>query len=354
MVFSCILYLGTLGCCLLLSHGAVRHQRKGFVWIQVLLLTLLAGLRGETVGIDTASYLEKFQLLAAGDFAGAYGLEFSFKAVCFLVLKFVPSNTFLLLLFAFLTHGLILWRFWDYRQVSSYPWMVFCYYLGFFFMSLNCMRQFCAIAMVFYASRYLERRRLMAFVFGVLLAAVFHGTAVVGLVLLVFGFFSWKELSNLQRIFFLDVLLLSPLFFLYAQQVYARYARYFSQPQVEIGRMLPVKLLFLAGTLLLVVAGRREGRSPETARTSKLLLPVLCYGLGLCLALLGYFYPYMERISWYFYLFEGVYFGALLKERRPLQQLVCGYGVVLFLGYEFVQSMLHNAQGTMPYLFFWQ
>lgn len=54
----------------------------------------------------------------------------------------------------------------------------------------------------------------------------------------------------------------------------------------------------------------------------------IIYLFGLLLVSLGYFFPtFIERISWYFYVYEGVFYGALLKIRNGAQkfQFPVGY-----------------------------
>ena len=159
MFTSYVIYIGLLLLCWLFAYQADRFDKKGYAWMIVGLLTLCAGLRGPTVGIDTSNYLNLFNLIHNGLFHLAYGLETSFKIIVYLIMRIVPSGRFVLTLFAFITNWCIIMRFWDLRKLSSFSCMVVCYYMAFYFTSLNAIRQFLAIGIVFYCSRYLERKQ---------------------------------------------------------------------------------------------------------------------------------------------------------------------------------------------------
>lgn len=359
MLQSYVLYLGLLLLCGLFSILAVRRNRKLYVWLIILLLTAMAGARDFSVGMDTQNYVVKFDLISRGAFGLAFGLEESFKYIVYGLLKLVPNMTFLLTLFAFVTNWCIITRFWELRKVSSFVCTVLCYYMAFYFMSFNAIRQFVAVGIVFYCSRYLARNRILPFLFGVLLAVQFHRSALIGLLLLLVNCLRWKDLNRSQKVLYLMLVLFSPAVAVTAAKVFARYARYFSDISLDVGFMIPLKLMFLGATLIFVFAIHRQmsyfrvGQLWESRDRFEAVMACAGYFAALMLAILGYLFPYMERISCYFYLFEGVYFGMLFKGKRPVNRLIFGYFIAFVIGYGFIYSMTHNSQGTMPYAFIW-
>lgn len=78
----------------------------------------------------------------------------------------------------------------------------------------------------------------------------------------------------------------------------------------------------------------------------------IIYLFGLLLVSLGYFFPtFIERISWYFYVYEGVFYGALLKNTERGTKIPISCGIFLLIAYGFWYSLSHDSQGVMPYLF---
>ena len=139
-----------------------------------------------------------------------------------------------------------------------------------------------------------------------------------------------------------------------------QYERYFSNMHIDIGSMNMVKLLFFAATALLIfgvykrenyIAGWRNAGYQEAQS-----IPLIClsYLIGLCLLFLGSVFRFVDRIGWYFFIFECVYFGMIFKTNSKLNKLVFGSVILFITGWAFIYSMTHNSQGTMPYVFFWQ
>lgn len=359
MWISYVLYISVLLICWLCAYLANRYNNKGWVWLIIGLLTLLAGLRGPKVGMDTANYLRMFDLIEGGKGHLAYGLETTFKLIVYGIMRVIPDGQFLLLLFAFITNWLILIRFWELRKIASFTCMVVCYYMAFYFSTLNAARQFIAVGIVFYFTRYLAQKKMLRYVLGVLLAMLFHRTAVVGFALLAVNCLRWKELPKRQKLLYLFALLMAPVLIVLSLRMFSQYTRYFSNPSMDIGFMLLLKLAFLVATLIFVFVMHhgyrylRNGHLLNSEDRYQIMITSLCYIMALFLTALGYIFDNAERIGLYYYIFEGVYFGMLLKGKKPLDRVILGYVIAFLLGSPFLYSMNHNSQGTMPYTFFW-
>lgn len=360
MAMSYVLYIGVLVVCWLAALLADRYNDKKGVWFIVITLTLISGLRAYTVGIDTAVYVEKFGYIQRGVPELAYGFETSFKYFCYVILKIFPNYSVLFTILAFITNACIVRRLWDFRKVASFGTMVACYYMGFFFMSLNTVRQFCAIAIILYSTRYLVKHQDFRYILGVMAASVFHQSALIGITLLAFELLRWRELSNRKRVLFIGIIALSPVVIYYAIGQALRYEGYFAKTDVDMGIMVPIKILFFLATALFVFVLYRRNNyfsdwSELTAEDrNNLLLGCIGYLLGLCLIFSSYFLPMMNRVGWYFTIYEGIYMGMLLKTKDALYKYIFGWCVLIIIGYGFITSMTDNAQGTMPYLFIWQ
>ncbi len=349
-----------LALCWLLSRFADRYENKKCVYAVVVILSLFAGLRGESVGIDTSNYLTYFEHIGRGEFQYAYGLEETFKYLCYAILKIIPSTQFLLVFCAAVTNYFVLMRMWDFRKVAAFGTMASCYYMGFFFMTLNTMRQFCAIAIVFYATRYLIDHKNVKYLFFVAISALFHTSGLVGVAFLAFSFLRWKNLKRIEKIFYASAVLVSPAVVGYLMLKMLRYEGDFTMTGKGVGIMVPVKIAFFAATLLFVyvlygrdkhfcVWNRLAGEEKEA-----LGFVCICYGIGICLIFLSYFVPMLNRVGWYFTIFEGVYMGSLIRTKNQVHRYAFGACVMLIMGYGFVSAMTGNDQGTVPYLFFWQ
>lgn len=66
---SLIFYTALIAAVCLCAYAAQRSEKKGWLWLAVLLLSLAAGLRAESVGVDTASYVRLIRYCATVDYA---------------------------------------------------------------------------------------------------------------------------------------------------------------------------------------------------------------------------------------------------------------------------------------------
>ena len=330
------------------------------MWLIIFALVLIAGLRGQSVGIDTSSYLEKFEYISKGLLQYAYGLETSFKLICQAVLKLVPSGFFLLALLAFITHSLVIFRLWELRKVSNFSTMVACYYMAFFFMSMNAVRQFCAMAILFYATRFLVKHRVIRFAAGVALASLFHQSAVIGVGLVAFDLLRWSELRDRYRLLLLGIAACSPVLLVWVMRRMSFYEKYLDVTSANIGLIVPMKILFFLFCVLFVFwfYGKNHHfpswKELDFVEKNSAYLTCICYALGLCLMFASYFIPMMNRLGWYFSLFECVFMGILTKTNHRFHRLfftACAWALV---GFGFIMAMIGDHQGTMPYLFVWQ
>lgn len=359
MALSYIVYLGLLFFCWLTAYVGDRRDEKRCVRLIIVALTLVAGLRHASVGMDTANYLLKFDYIANGQFEYAYAMETSFKLFCYAVLKVVPSTSFLLAVLAFVTHGCVVARLWELRRVSSFTVSVTCYYMAFFFMSLNAMRQFCAIGILFYATRFLVKRQYLRYVLGTLAASLFHRSALLGLALVVLPVLQEKKLRR-----YLGWLTVGGVVCLPAVWVVVRphLERYLSHVKldVDIGLMVPAKMaLFLCTVVIIFVLYGKERWFPEWRWIEKeeqrsVYLACVCYGFGLCVLFASYFIPTLNRVGLYFTVQEGVVIGMLAKNNRSRWRYVFEGAAFFLLSYAFIRSTITNGQDIMPYLFVWQ
>ena len=359
MIQTYVIYFGTPLLCGILAKQAAKRDKKIYVWLIIAVLTLISGLRSYQTGLDTYNYLSKISLISAGQPEYAYGFEESFKTICFLLSKISDNSTFYLCVFAFITNALIMLRLWDFRRISSFLWMVLCYYFCFYFMTMNGIRQFCAVAIVFYATRYLNQKRLLPFLAGVIIAVLFHRSALVGLIFIVEELWQWNQLNQRQRVVLIFCTAALPLAIIGAFTIGAEYRHYFTYTSFDVGLMIPAKVLFYLITLIFVHQIYKQMMRSKTTSASMMtpeIIPGICaaYILGLGLTALGYMYAQVERIGWYFYLFEGAYLGILQKDETRLNRYVFGGIAALLIGYSFIYSITHNSQGNVPYLFFWQ
>ena len=361
MIQTVFLYVFVLLICFFLARKAQISGKIRYVAFLILILSLLAGLRAFSVGMDTERYNYFFKLCAEKQFDLVYAIEYSFKIIMLVFSKVSKSFTVFMLLLALLTNTCIIMRFWDYRDIVNFKWVVVIYYIAFYFYGMNIMRQMCAVAIVFYGSRYIEKGKYIFFLFFMAVGYLFHTTAVFGVMFFVGEYLNWNGLSKREKQFLVLTALLAPVAVLYVARKLSTYLRYLTQFRFQIGTVLPIKLgLLLLGQwgLKQTVIRRREMvREKKCPRDSieigyRITMVELCYAFGLLICFAGYIIPYADRISLFFYIYECVYVGILMKYKSVRS----GYPIVIVLlyGLLFIGMFFGVGQGQIPYLFFWQ
>lgn len=155
-------------------EGAALAQNDQALYVLLVLLSLLPycltmGLR---YGIGTDyfyTYVPSFKLAASGTFT----LEWGFRAVMYGVLLFTENPVGLFMVCAILIVGLTGTAVWKY---SAVPWVSILLFAAdrHFFISMNVMRQYMALAVVLCAIRFVQEKCLWKYAIVVLVASLFH------------------------------------------------------------------------------------------------------------------------------------------------------------------------------------
>ena len=346
MIGSILFFIGLLGVCLLLSYRAEKANKIKPLFCVIILLSLVSGLRGTSVGIDTPGYINIFELIASGKSEYVYSIETTFKTICSIIAKVWDKPVALFLICSVITNALIVVRLWDFRDKASITWMVLIYYVMFYFSTMNIMRQMVAVAILFYGTRYIHRRSYLIYLSFVAVAYCFHRSALIGVGFIGIDVLMWKYLSQKQRAIICLSLIALPFVSYYIIGSFVRYSFYFKVVTVNIGLMLFAKL----GLYLISLMDMRKERLKNDLTTSEIyeLQTVKIYFfIGIVLTGVGYFFSFMGRVGLPFYIFECVYWGMLVKSAP--NKVVYRIVIIFIMMYIFVGSLISDGQGVLPY-----
>lgn len=347
---SIIIYVGLPLVCFFIAKYAETFNSKKAVWVVVMLFSLIAGMRAVSVGIDTKTYDAVFSFVSSGGLKSIYGIENSFIYICAGLLHIWENNHFLFFAFALVSHGLIIFRIWQDREAISFRWSILFYYVVFFAFSLNGLRQFVAVAIVFFATSFVKKGEYIKFAVIVLLATLFHTSAIVGLGYLFFEIVYTKYFDAKRKLYiFLFLCVGGAVALAVIPGIINQYFDYFSRAAASLGFMMIAKFI------MLVLSSRvLESASDEDQKyyCSSLRWN---YFVGLLLNSLSYVFLYAGRVGMYFYIFEPIYIGYLFKTKnKTLWVLLFKIGYALLMLYNFYITLKSSANGEIPYLFFWQ
>lgn len=171
-----------------------------FLGIGIFIPALLAGCRADTIGTDVRNYVEPIQIYASGmrsfteyingNIVLLSGDSFSriekgYLAFVFFISKINKSLFFNLFTTQFLIIGLMVVGLVKIRKYIniSLPFSMFLYYMLFFNISLNLVRQSIAMSILFFAFPFLLENKWIYFLISIFIATLFHKTAIIGLII---------------------------------------------------------------------------------------------------------------------------------------------------------------------------
>ena len=347
---SIVIYLGLAVLCFFVAKFAEMTNNKKIVWLIVLALSLIAGLRNLSVGIDTKNYDRWFNLISNDRQSQIYGLEESFIFICDILLSLWNNTNFLLFIFALLSHGLIIFTLWKNREHIAFRWGVLSYYIMFFAFSLNGMRQFIAVAFVIYATNYIREGKYFRYILMILAGSMFHLTALIGILYILYEIPFIRNYSRKRKILVISLCCVISVFAVsLVGALLNKYVGYFDRQATSGGIMMLVKLLMLI--LALVIIGVPVDKDKRHIWSTFAFF----YAVGIMLNSLSYMFKYVGRIGMYFYVFEAFFIGWVFNVKNhsiwvALVKLAYGLLILYFL----YDLLVGNRQGELPYRFIWQ
>ena len=332
------------------THPYRTDRMKYFLWFIV--LTLVSGLRGPSVGTDTAGYLNIF-LAQNGLSYGNTNQEFLFQVLCKLIGRFTDNPQWLLVISAGIMA--ICTLYFIKRNTRKDTLAVFYYIaLYFYFFAMNGLRQFIAISFVLVAAQFAKERKIIPFIIFIAIAIEFHITAVFGVSL--WWIYSGK--ITVKKMVIIGVLMISFYAgFSYIQRWVAVYlSDYYSYisgtREYEAGKMMPIvySFIFLAAAL---VAFFDEGwRTPEHMALLCISEVAMIWGLSpFFIRILNT--NYSQRLGWLFQVFSIVLIPNMLESKLFKKN----HGVFVFIFYIVGLAHLFYFLGkgwhqVTPYTFF--
>lgn len=335
-----------------LSRLAEKKDDKKYVVVSLLVLIGVFSLRGRTVGTDLEDVLTYYEN------SNFQWTEWGYSLLAQTV-RFSGSNTLLLFTLSLLIYCPLFLRLWEDRELGSYATSVLIFMLLFYNSTLNIMRQWIAVSFVLFGTRYLKNGVYWKFLATNILAMLFHTSAVIGLGFMAFDLVLNKRLSFKKKLISVVPVVISLVLLIryYGDSVNSylinRSTLYFSKTNGTVGLFNITMLLIITIVSAIYWSPRFFSRNAEL-KDQRFLFAYLNTFCGYLLIWLGYFYPNMERISYYYYVYQILLIGNLFKRIRISNQPVltknlCRAVILAPCIYYHIVSMLGNANGVIPY-----
>lgn len=341
-------YIVAMFIALAMAYVANKTKKKSYLWLLIILLTILSGFRARTVGVDTPSYYSDIE----HGFPYAWRFEEEgFRFIANVIMDYTNNPQLMFVFCAFITNSFILIRLWDFKDEARFDFMVFLYLFIFYGNTMNIMRQAMAVALVFYGTRYLKENKYHKFLLFLLIAFTFHRTALLSIayILISLWFSMSKNKKKILAIPFICVIIGSV--FYVARYLVNDIDAYSSQTISNINVTFFYRLFITLATILfnklniMVIINQNYRALPKKYIFDRYLLTYLL--IGLSFESLSMFFSFVGRSGLYYLMFEPVFWGIAVKQtkNRKLYAML----IAIFAIYMFYLLIFTNSVKLFPY-----
>lgn len=181
-LISLILIVATYG--ILMKQDIEKDKREKIILLVALgIMVLIFGLRGRSVGTDTNTYLDLYNQIGntpVGELNRIW-TEYGYNIWNKLIYSISKSEQVFLILTGIFILGSGIYFIYKNSLNKLYSLFLYIAFM-FFFSSMNIMRQFIALGIVFIALEFLYKEKNKLFFITIIIAAIFHETAIINLI----------------------------------------------------------------------------------------------------------------------------------------------------------------------------
>lgn len=233
-------------------------------------------------------------------------------------------------LFACLTMIMFLKAMYDLSKDFLMTFFLFMA-LGFYYQSLNTVRYYLALAIVFYSMKYVLSKKYVRFIIAVLIACMFHKTALIVIPLYILANVAWKK----WHLIVMGALSLTGLIFSkwYLKIMLLIYPSYVEEEEyLQAGTMGLFNIIRCAAVIILALIFYKEAIKDNKENRFYLYLNVGALVLYICFS----FVPFLSRIGYYLTVSQIVFIPNILcavsddKKRKIFRALVVMAGIAFF------------------------
>ena len=280
--------------------GQTYFNKKSYLILCCLELIVLAGIRGYTVGADTAVYLDAIdyygKLPVSKLFPAKLVPPFDFEKGYFLLTKICVFLNFNKTVFLFVIATIIYVPiFMVINKYSKMPYIsILCYFaFGMFSYSLGIFRQMIAISILLCGIRYVVERKFLKYALLVVLAMLFHMTAILGITIYFLYGIKWKRVIWALLGIEVIAIVFGRKFIELAFSLFPEYAGYASGLNEQQGGSY-LMLILLNLILFASVFFRKKDEPYENLTICALIIAVCLQALGYSLVIFGRVVPYFS------------------------------------------------------------
>lgn len=323
--------------------------------IAVLIPSLLAGYRDDTVGMDLMYYavpcfnsvqgIQNISQLSA--YISFSGLEPLYVLYNFIITRFTDDIFWAFFIQQVIVLSMVLFTCYRLRKNLNAPALYLLFMLLCYCLSMSHNRQIFAYGILFYSYYYVLNHKFIKFMICIVVATLFHSSGIIVLPIY-FLYVYIIELKGNIKISTLLIVCFAGIAFFYAfpfiitalsnwgffPSKYLRYA-----DSTNSAHKIDLLLLFLLWFITFI-----GNRSPQIINIIRIFL-ILTFFFYLC----GVYNDVAARIARYYLLFTMLIITAFAKQSPKTKNFISAYVIFLFLVLYFYQTITTDMAGALPY-----
>lgn len=217
IIYLLELFVGIIICNYIQSKTTKDRNKKIGLVILITFLSFIGGFRALSIGTDIGVYGKKYFDLAVSsnsyfEYLNLFtSTEPGYLLLNFMVSRFTDNLSFFFFILQLMCNTLIILTLYHYKKECPL-WMSYTVYFCFFYgLTFNIMRQSCALAIMFWAIRYIHEKNWIKYFISIFLAFSFHSTALVaGILIFMIQLICKKE--NKARIYTTFLIIICSIF----------------------------------------------------------------------------------------------------------------------------------------------
>ena len=304
-----------------------------------------------SVGVDTPQYYYHIQ-----NHFPEYWIfkEEGFRLLSNIVVEYTHKPQIVFIICALISNMLIILRLWDFKDYSDYSFVILLYLLIYYSNSMNIMRQYVAVALIFFGTRYISKKKYLIFLVFLVIAFFFHRSSFLAIFYLLYDI--WKNLSFKKKIVLsAPMIVIMFLGINYINVFFSKDIDSYSSQSVD-----NINLTYLYRVSIFIFANILESTYKTKNDTDKNVylykermfssISLYCF-IGFIFSALSMFFAFAGRTGLYFIIFEFVFWGFLIKNSK--YRIIYAVLILIYSFYEFSLVFFRNSEGLFPYYLQW-
>ena len=306
----------------LISTTKINNRKLNMI-TQVTILTLVSGLRYQTIGSDFKAYKVIFE-------NSIYGIntEFLYWILNFLVRLFTDNFNVFLIIVSFIINSIIVVIINKYSKMPNLSIVIYVI-IGGYFGSFNIMRQYISVSLYWLILYYIfSYNKKVAFIIS-LISIFIHKSS---LIILLITILLIKLSENLNKSKLILLLLLSPVFYLiepYLKKIIGLvyYNNYLQNDMFDYGASVGLYCLELIIIIFVILNMRKDFKS-YTNYEKFMIVSIIPSFIFSIIATRGVLYA---RLMTYFYMYKIILIPNLLYKKNKKFRILLIYICIVFL-----------------------